>query len=217
MRARLRVVDAHVADQLEVMLDACELRHGRWHPGQHRDAMEGLIYVEEFVTPAEERDVLAQLERLDYRTVTMRGQTARRTVRMFGLDYDYRERSLVPADPLPAELEWLRERAAALIERAPEDLVQILISRYPPGAGIGWHRDAPMFGSKVAGVSLLAPSRMRFQRRPKGGERETAAIELAPRSAYVLSGPARWSWQHMIPPQKELRYSITFRTLRRGG
>jgi alkylated DNA repair protein (DNA oxidative demethylase) len=179
--------------------------------------VEGLIYVEDFVTPEEERDLLGQLEALDYRAVTMRGQTARRTVRMFGLDYDYGERSLVPAEPLPAGIEWVRSRAAALIERAPADLVQILISRYPPGAGIGWHRDAPMFGSKVAGVSLLAPSRMRFQRTPSDGERETHAIELAPRSAYVLSGPARWSWQHMIPPQKELRYSITFRTLRRGA
>ena len=71
-------------------------------------------------------------------------------------------------------------------------------------------------GSKIAGVSLRAPSRMRFQRTPKGGERETEAIELAPRPAYVLSGAARWSWQHMIPPQKELRYSLTFRTLRSG-
>jgi DNA oxidative demethylase len=177
--------------------------------------VEGLTYVEELISPEEEGMVLACLEALDYRAVTMRGQTARRTVRMFGLDYDYAERSLVAAEPLPEGLEWLRSRAAALIERAPEDLVQILISRYPPGAGIGWHRDAPMFGSKIAGVSLLAPSRMRFQRTPKGGSRETHAIELAPRSAYVLSGPARWSWQHMIPPQKELRYSITFRTLRR--
>jgi alkylated DNA repair dioxygenase AlkB len=177
--------------------------------------IEGLTYTDGFVSASEERAVLETIEPLDFRAVTMRGQTARRTVRMFGLDYDYAERTLVPADPLPASLEWLRERAAGLIERDPEDLVQILISRYPPGAGIGWHRDAPMFGSKIAGVSLLAGTRMRFQRTPKGGERETDAIELAPCSAYVLSGAARWSWQHMIPPQKELRYSITFRTLRR--
>jgi alkylated DNA repair protein (DNA oxidative demethylase) len=179
--------------------------------------MEGLIYVEGFVTPAEERAVLALLERLDYKPVVMRGQASLRGVRHFGLDYDYGERDVVPTEPLPGEIEWLRERAAALIERSPEDLAQILISRYPPGAGIGWHRDAPMFGSKVTGVSLLAPSRMRFQRTLKGAGRETDAVELAPRSAYVLSGPARWSWQHMIPAQKELRYSITFRTLRRKG
>jgi len=144
----------------------------------------------------------------------MRGQTARRTVRHFGLRYDYDSGQTEPTDPLPGELEWLRDRCAGLVEREPADLAQILITRYPEGAGIGWHRDAPMFGSKIAGVSLAAPCRMRFQR-TTGGERQTAAIELAPRSAYVLSGKARWSWQHSIPATKALRYSITFRTLKR--
>ena len=176
---------------------------------------EGLIYVEEFVTEDEERALLAVMDRVGFRTLTMRGQTARRTVRHYGHDYDYEGGELVRADPLPAELEFLRERCAALIEREPADLVQILLSRYPEGAGIGWHRDAPMFGSKIAGVSLLSPCRMRFQRTVKG-ERETAAVELAARSAYVLSGRARWSWQHSIPEAKALRYSVTFRTLRRS-
>jgi alkylated DNA repair dioxygenase AlkB len=72
-----------------------------------------------------------------------------------------------------------------------------------------------MFGSRIAGVSLAAPSRMRFQRTVKG-EREVAATELEPRSAYVLSGKARWSWQHSIPATKALRYSVTFRTLKRS-
>jgi alkylated DNA repair protein (DNA oxidative demethylase) len=72
-----------------------------------------------------------------------------------------------------------------------------------------------MFGSKIAGVSLLAPSRMRFQRTIKG-EREVAEQLLEPRSAYLLSGKARWSWQHSIPATKALRYSVTFRTLKRS-
>jgi alkylated DNA repair protein (DNA oxidative demethylase) len=177
--------------------------------------VDGLTYIDDFLTDDEERDVLAVIEPLDYRAVTMHGQAARRTVRMFGLDYDYSSHDLVPADPLPHRLRWMRERAAGLIERDPDDLVQILVSRYPPGAGIGWHRDAPMFGSKIVGVSLRAPARMRFQRTVKG-ERSVEALELAPRSAYVLAGAARWSWQHSIPATKELRYSITFRTLRRG-
>jgi DNA oxidative demethylase len=178
--------------------------------------VEGLTYVEDFVTPEEERRLLELIEPLDFRTIEMRGQTARRTVRHFGLGYDYDRGELAPVEPLPEGLEWLRERAAALIERDPADLVQILVSRYPEGAGIGWHRDAPMFGSRIVGVSLRAPARMRFQRTVKG-EREVAAVELAPRSAYVLSGKARWSWQHSIPPGKELRYSVTFRTLKRSG
>lgn len=178
------------------------------------DLPEGLTYLPDFVTPDEEEQLLTTIEALDFRAVTMRGQTARRTVRMFGLDYDYEGGELVPAGPLPDELEWLRERCAQLIEREPADLAQILVSRYPEGAGIGWHRDAPMFGSRIAGVSLGSACRMRFQRKIKG-EREVAAIELEPRSAYVLSGKARWSWQHSIPAAKELRYSVTFRTLKR--
>ena len=176
---------------------------------------EGLTYQDGFVTRDEEQQLLGALEALDYRAVVMRGQAARRTVRHFGLDYEYERGELVDADPLPEALEWLRERCAALMERDPVDLVQILVSRYPAGAGIGWHRDAPMFGSRIAGVSLLSPCRMRFQR-TVGGVRSTAAIELAPRSAYLLSGKARWSWQHSIPATDALRYSITFRTLKRG-
>jgi alkylated DNA repair protein (DNA oxidative demethylase) len=175
---------------------------------------DGLVYLEEFISAAEERRLLDELQALDFRTVTMRGQTARRTVRHFGLDYDYESGELVAADPLPESMQWLRERCAALMEREPEDLVQILVSRYPSGAGIGWHRDAPMFGSRIAGVSLLAPCRMRFQR-TVGGVRSVAALELAPRSAYLLSGKARWSWQHSIPATNALRYSVTFRTLKR--
>jgi len=72
-----------------------------------------------------------------------------------------------------------------------------------------------MFGSGVAGVSLGAPARMRFQR-TVGGTRDVAAVELALRSAYLLAGAGRWSWQHSIPATTDQRYSITFRTLRRA-
>jgi alkylated DNA repair dioxygenase AlkB len=93
----------------------------------------------------------------------------------------------------------------------PGELAQILLTRYPPGAGIGWHLDAPMFGP-IAGVSLGAPCRMRF-RRAADGTRETS--EVAPRAPVGLppGGEARWAWQHMIPPAQDLRHSITFRTL----
>ena len=71
----------------------------------------------------EERDLLALLEGLDFRAVTMRGQTARRTVRHFGIDYDYESGELVPTDPLPRPLLWLQERCATLMERDPANLV----------------------------------------------------------------------------------------------
>ena len=91
-------------------------------------------------------------------------------------------------------------------------MTQLLVSRYPPGAGIGWHRDAPQFGD-VSGISLLTACRMRFRRgRPRAWE--TAEVTLEPCSAYVLSGPARARWQHHIPPVTKERWSMTFRTLR---
>ena len=162
----------------------------------------------------EERRLLEFLETLDFHEITMRGQTARRTVRHFGFDYDYDSYGkLLAGDPLPEELVWVRDRCAELGDLQPEALAQTLVSRYPPGAPIGWHRDAPMFGAKVVGVSLLSGSRMRFQRKV-GDVRQVYEQELPPRSAYVLAGESRSEWQHSIPPVKELRYSITFRTLR---
>ncbi len=175
---------------------------------------DGLVYEPEFVSEEEERELLAFMDEVDFREVVMRGQTARRTVRHYGFDYGYESWQLEPADPLPDDLLPVRDRCAALAGLEPDALAQTLVSRYPPGAGIGWHRDAPMFGAKVVGVSLGSVCRMRFQRKA-GDERRTFDLELEPRSAYVLAGPARSAWQHSIPATKALRYSITFRTLRK--
>ena len=182
---------------------------------------EGFDYRADMLSPDEEREVLAVVERLDLREVQMRGQTARRTVRHFDLEYGYESWQLAPAEPLPESLEWLRERCAEFARIAPAAFAQTLVTRYPPGATIGWHRDAPVFGPVVAGVSLRAACLLRFQRRV-GEQRRVYEAELAPRSAYLLTGSARSltgsarsAWQHSIPPVPALRYSITFRTLRR--
>jgi alkylated DNA repair dioxygenase AlkB len=53
---------------------------------------------------------------------------------------------------------------------------------------------------------------MRFK--PYKKEGKIASTMLEPRSLYMMSGPARWKFQHSIPALEQLRYSITFRTLR---
>ena len=175
---------------------------------------EGLVYEPELLSPDEERALLDQLERLEFHEIRMHGVVAKRTARHFGLDYDYERRGVIEeADPLPGWLVPVRERAAGLAGVAPGELVEILVQRYPEGAQIGWHRDAPAFGI-VVGISLGSESRMRF-RRDKGGVRRTFELELEPRSGYVLAGESRSAWKHHVPPTKALRYSITFRTLRR--
>jgi DNA oxidative demethylase len=175
----------------------------------------GLRHVAELVTEEEESELLEHLQRMPMDEVRMRGQVARRTVRHFGLAYGYDSFSLRPTEALPGFLEPLRARAAELAEVDAPSFAETLVTRYPPGATIGWHRDAPMFGV-VAGVSLGSACRMRF-RRGEGADRRLFELILEPRSAYVLSGEARSSWQHSIPAVKALRWSVTFRTLRRPG
>jgi DNA oxidative demethylase len=143
----------------------------------------------------------------------MHGVTAKRRVAQFGWRYSFETYKLTPAASLPPELEDVRNRAAALAGIAAEEFSETLVTEYAPGAGIGWHRDAPHFGI-VAGISLGGQCRMRFQR-GKGEDRVTAAAILEPRSIYLLTGEARNRWQHTIPPVHALRWSITFRTVRR--
>jgi hypothetical protein len=111
---------------------------------------DGLIFVEELVSRAEERELLAFLEALEFETITMRGRA-------------------------------------------------------------GWHRDAPIFGDEIAGVSLLGRSPLQL----RDAEGAVTTVELPPRSAYVMVGAARWDCEHTIPATRDLRYSLTFRTL--GG
>jgi DNA oxidative demethylase len=175
--------------------------------------LEGLVYHEDLLSPDEEQAVLEKIERMDFHEIRMHGVVAKRTARHFGFDYDYERRGLLTeAEPIPEWLLRVRASAAELAGVSPDELVEALVQRYPEGAQIGWHRDAPMFGT-VVGISLLSPCRMRF-RREGDGKRQTFELELAPRSGYVLAGEARTQWQHHVPPTKSLRYSITFRTLR---
>jgi DNA oxidative demethylase len=176
---------------------------------------EGLVYRPELVRLELERQLLDTLGSLRFDPIVIRGQAARRTARHYGLGYDYEARTPQPGEPVPDWLEPIRALAADFAGFGPQELVEILVQRYPPGSTIGWHRDAPAFGT-VIGISLGGASRLRFQR-GKDGARRVWEVQLEPRSGYILAGAARNSWQHSIPPTKELRYSITFRTLRRGA
>jgi alkylated DNA repair dioxygenase AlkB len=91
----------------------------------------------------------------------------------------------------------------------------VLVTEYGPGAAIGWHRDKAVFG-EVVGLSRLAPCTFRLRRAIGESEWERVSLVAAPRSAYLLSGPARTEWEHSIPPVAALCYSITFRNVREG-
>jgi alkylated DNA repair dioxygenase AlkB len=181
----------------------------------------GFFYQPAFVTEAEERQLVAEIERLEFKHVEMRGAVARRRIVHFGWTYGYYSRRTRPGEPLPAFLLRLRERAAGWAHLNADQFAEALVTEYAPGATIGWHRDAPLFGDVIAGISLVGMSRMRFRpyvspREQRGlpARRATHEVELEPRSAYLISGDARRDFEHSIPAVASLRYSITFRTLR---
>jgi alkylated DNA repair protein (DNA oxidative demethylase) len=181
--------------------------------GARQPLPEGFLYQPDFLADSEERALLATISALTFHEVRMHGVVARRRVIQYGWKYAFDGARLTQGPELPAFLEPLRDRAAGLVPLPPADLSEALLTEYQPGAPIGWHRDAPGFGI-VVGVSLLSACRFRFRRGPARGS-ERISLTLEPRSAYVLSGPARSEWQHSIPEVDTLRYSITFRTLRK--
>ena len=171
----------------------------------------GFLYHPAFITAGEEAALVQSVRELAFGEVKMRGVVARRRTAHFGWLYGYETWRIEPGPPIPAFLLPLRDRLAERVGVEADRLAEVLVTEYTPGAGIGWHRDAPMFGV-VVGVSLLGSCRLRLRRAT-----ETRAVELAPRSAYVLDGEARTAWQHSIPAARTLRYSLTFRTLRRSA
>ncbi len=173
----------------------------------------GFQYVDELVEREEEGRLVGLLETLPWEAVIFRGYEARRRVVHFGHRYDFEARGVSPGLPIPDAFVALRERVAAVAGEDPEAYVEVLATEYRPGSTIGWHSDAPAFGSTVLGVSLASACRMRFRRRaPDGWLRWDRVLE--PRSAYVIGDEARTAWQHSIPPTEELRYSVTYRTVR---
>jgi beta-lactamase class A/alkylated DNA repair dioxygenase AlkB len=173
----------------------------------------GFIYTPDLLTGDEERALLAELASLPFEPVEFRGYTAKRRAIHYGVGYDFADRAVTPAPPMPDFLSTIRARAAATASESPDTFTEALVMEYPPGAVIGWHRDAPKFGPTVLGISIGSAARMRFKRVNSDGKLERASIVLEPRSAYAMKDEARSTWQHSIPAVSALRYSITFRSV----
>ncbi len=177
--------------------------------------IEGLDYRESLIDSTQEKALIEHVAATDLSPFRFHGWLGNRKTKSFGWRYDFDDSSFAPAEPIPDWLQPLREAAADFASLQPQDFVHVLLARYDPGAGIGWHRDRDLF-DKVVGVSLATPATLRFRRRKPGGF-DRASLAVAPRSAYLISGEVRWAWEHRITPGAQLRFSITFRTLSDKG
>lgn len=173
----------------------------------------GMRYEADFLSPAEERHWIAFAQAQALAEMNYKGYTARRRVASFGGEYDYERNRLQEGPPLPEALAPLRARVAQWLGVPPAAFTHVLVAEYRAGTPLGWHRDVPDF-EDVVGLSLLSEAVMRFRPYPPRAPKKADILKvaLAPRSIYLLRGPARWDWQHSVSPTAALRYSITLRT-----
>jgi alkylated DNA repair dioxygenase AlkB len=172
----------------------------------------GLSYLRDYITPQEERDLVAAIDKDSWDTSWDRRR------QYYGATYG---RDAGPVRPIPA---WGRVLAERIHQDGISERVfdQMLVNEYLPGQGIALHHDHTPFDRTVVSLSLLSPCVMDFQS-PKQAVRESLLLE--PRSLLVLSDDARYAWQHGIARRKNDRWhglvvprarrlSVTFRLLK---
>jgi alkylated DNA repair dioxygenase AlkB len=172
----------------------------------------GFRYRAELIDRAEEERLIDEFARFEFKPFEFHGFVGKRKTVSFGWRYDFNGSGLQKSGEIPAFLLPVRNSAAEFAGMRPDDLQHALLTEYAAGATIGWHKDRSVFG-EVIGVSLLSACTFRL-RRKQGGKWLRRSLVAEPRSAYLLSGPARTEWEHSIPALDQLRYSITFRALK---
>jgi alkylated DNA repair dioxygenase AlkB len=174
----------------------------------------GMGYRPAVIAPEQEQALIAFIAALPLKPFEfVGGFTGNRRVMSFGWRYDYNARDLDKTAAMPPALIDVRAKVVPRFGLDAEQFQHALVTEYAPGAGIGWHRDKAVFGD-VIGISLRVQCNFRLRRRLVSGW-ERASLHAEPRSAYLLSGPARTQWEHGIPPLSDLRYSVTFRNFAR--
>ena len=171
----------------------------------------GFNYQAEFLSAGEEHSLLEHIRVLPFREFEFHGFTGKRRTVSFGWRYDFNGGGLTKTEDMPDFLSGIRARAERFATMESQELQQVLITEYSPGAAIGWHKDRSVFGD-VVGISLLSACTFRL-RRNAGKSWQRRNLTAEPRSIYLLRGPARSDWEHSIPGVQGLRYSITFRNV----
>jgi alkylated DNA repair dioxygenase AlkB len=176
---------------------------------------EGFLYIPDFLTKAAENELFEHITRIERHTFTFQGYEAKRKVASFGYDWSFEKQALSKGKDIPPVFYSLIEKVAKQVNINVGQIAELLITEYPAGSVINWHRDAPPF-DLVAGISLISDCTFRFRPYEKSMQDRSVLISLPVRrrSLYVMQGPSRSQWQHSIAPVKTERYSITLRTLR---
>jgi alkylated DNA repair dioxygenase AlkB len=165
----------------------------------------GFEYEQGFLSEKEEGDLLERFQKLNFTSFNFKGYVAKRRTVEYSFEYDFSTRKASSTKAIQEFLKSLRENAAKWAGVAAHEIVEAVITEYPPGAPIGWHRDVPQF-DLIIGVSLASGCRMRL--RPYKEKGRIVATTLDPRSVYAMCGVAVGIISTAFRPLKALRYSV---------
>jgi alkylated DNA repair dioxygenase AlkB len=176
---------------------------------------DGFTYRPGFLSLEQEKVLMDHIRELDLSTFVFQGFEAKRKVISFGYDYSFDRRSLSKGREIPDYFKPLISRVAKEARASEDAFAELLVTEYPRGAVINWHRDAPPF-ELIAGISLLSDCTFKFRPYDKLKRSRGAVISIptARRSLYIIEGEARSAWEHSIAPVANVRFSITLRTLK---
>ena len=177
----------------------------------------GLIYVPDFLTESQERQLVEAIDNGPWRN------DLKRRVQHYGWRYDYKAREIdvsMRLGPLP---EWAMLLAKRLKSEGylPHLADQVIVNEYVGKQGISRHTDCiPCFDDGVAMLSLLESWEMIFRDNKKGSTIKVHKV-LEQRSVTIMAGEVRYHWTHEIPArlnepcglQRRRRVSVTFRKI----
>uniref|UniRef100_A0A8C6NIY5 tRNA (carboxymethyluridine(34)-5-O)-methyltransferase n=1 Tax=Nothobranchius furzeri TaxID=105023 RepID=A0A8C6NIY5_NOTFU len=164
---------------------------------------QGLVLVEDFVSPEEEAQLLAAVDWSSaHEDVSAQKALKHRRVKHYGFEFRYDNNNVDKDKPLPA---CLPGECLPVLERCLRDghinimPDQLTINQYESGQGIPPHVDThSAFEDTILSLSLGAKAVMEF-RHPDG---RVVAVVLPSRSLLVMKGESRYLWTHGITPRK---------------
>jgi alkylated DNA repair protein alkB family protein 8 len=184
----------------------------------------GLIVLENFITPDEERELISHIDEREWFTPSSTGKGRR--VQHYGVKYNYTARATSGASdsapPIPSVFDHVLDRLEPQYGRRPQ---QVIVNEYKRNQGIGAHIDVvKSFGPIITTVSLGDEAVMIFENKQS---HEIIEVPLRPRSAVLMTGDSRYIWTHKISSnigyvidgerrsrgKKWRRISLTLRTL----
>lgn len=121
----------------------------------------GFTYSPEFLSEDEEMELHREILKIELQNFNFHGFKANRKVASFGYDYSFNNGSLAKGKDIPLPFHFLIEKVSSYISVKRHEFAELLVTEYPVGSVINWHRDAPPF-DVIAGISLMADCNFRF-------------------------------------------------------